>query len=379
MHTCHWNRDTFMLIWIGFALLTAGVLALLRPFFAPGASEVKPAAADLAVYRDQLKEIATDQERGLIAGSEAQSARTEVARRLLERSADADKQKRSDRDVPRVNGAIVRNAIAGLVPLVSIAAYLVLGSPGLPSHPFVKPGSIPVEQASQAELVAMVEARLRDEPGDGKGWDVIAPVYFRQGRFAESAEAYARAIRILGETQGRLYGLAEATIIANNGLVTEDARKALERILELNPGNGEAGFGLALAKEQDGRTAEAIADYRRLLDNSPKDARWRPAAEAKLFRLEKKGAPAGNAPPVEGMSEAERAKFIVRMVDGLAARLKSNGKDLPGWLQLVRSYKVLGRDADANAALGEARRQFEGDAKSLGELDGLAKSIGLGS
>ena len=369
-----------MLIWIGFALLTAGVLvALLRPFFSGATDDLTPAAADLAVYRDQLKEIETDQERGLIAGSEAQSARTEVARRLLERSAEADSDAGGKRESPSAAGTIVRNVIAGLVPLVSIAAYLALGSPGLPSHPFVKPGSVPVEQASQADLVAMVEARLRDEPGDGKGWDVIAPVYFRQGRFAEAAEAYARAIRLLGETPVRLHGLAEATIIANNGLVTEDARKAFERILELNPGNGEAGFGLALAKEQDGKVTEAITDYRRLLDNSPKDARWRTAAEAKLFRLEKKGPPAANAPPVEGMSEAERAKFIASMVDGLAARLKTDGKDLAGWLQLLRSYKVLGRDGDANAALTEARRQFEGDAKSLGDLDGLAKSIGLGS
>ena len=66
-------------------------------------------------------------------------------------------------------------------------------------------------------------------------------------------------------------------------------------------------------------------------------------------------------------------------VDGLAARLKSDGRDLPGWLKLMRAYKVLGRDSEAAAALKDARQNFQGDEKSLAEIDQAAKSLGLGS
>ncbi len=82
---------------------------------------------------------------------------------------------------------------------------------------------------------------------------------------------------------------------------------------------------------------------------------------------------------MEEMSPEERAKTIDGMVAGLAERLKRDGKDLGGWLKLVRAYKVLGRDKDAMSALGEARRTFEGDRESLAALDELAKSLGLGS
>ncbi len=68
------------------------------------------------------------------------------------------------------------------------------------------------------------------------------------------------------------------------------------------------------------------------------------------------------APPdaaaVQGMSPADREKFITRMVDGLAERLKTDGKDLDGWIRLLRAYKVLGRDGDAVAALTSARQQL---------------------
>jgi cytochrome c-type biogenesis protein CcmH len=67
------------------------------------------------------------------------------------------------------------------------------------------------------------------------------------------------------------------------------------------------------------------------------------------------------------------------MVDGLAQRLKSNGKDLPGWLRLVRAYAVLGRHDDARTALADARRNFEGDKSALSDLSQLATTLGLGS
>ena len=67
------------------------------------------------------------------------------------------------------------------------------------------------------------------------------------------------------------------------------------------------------------------------------------------------------------------------MVEGLAARLKTNGKDLEGWMRLVRSYMVLGRRQDAVSALASARGEFSSDQNSLAELNVLAESLGLGS
>ena len=67
------------------------------------------------------------------------------------------------------------------------------------------------------------------------------------------------------------------------------------------------------------------------------------------------------------------------MVDGLAARLKSDGHDLPGWLKLVRAYKVLGRDGDAVGGAEGRAAHFADDQKSLAEIDQVAKSLGLGS
>jgi cytochrome c-type biogenesis protein CcmH len=63
----------------------------------------------------------------------------------------------------------------------------------------------------------------------------------------------------------------------------------------------------------------------------------------------------------------------------LAERLKKDGKDLDGWVKLVRSLHVLGRREEALTALGNARRALEGDTQAIATLDALAGSLGLGS
>jgi cytochrome c-type biogenesis protein CcmH len=81
----------------------------------------------------------------------------------------------------------------------------------------------------------------------------------------------------------------------------------------------------------------------------------------------------------EKLPAEERARMIGQMVDGLAERLKRDGSDLAGWLRLVNAYAVLNRKDDARAALAQARQHFPTDAKALGELAALAKSLGLDS
>jgi cytochrome c-type biogenesis protein CcmH len=49
---------------------------------------------------------------------------------------------------------------------------------------------MPVDQATAADLVARVEAHLRQHPEDGRGWDVLAPVYLRMGDYTQAADAF---------------------------------------------------------------------------------------------------------------------------------------------------------------------------------------------
>lgn len=389
-----------MVFWILVAVLVAGVtLAIIRPLLRAPEPASPSAEADIAVYKDQLKEIAADEGRGTLASDEAESARTEIARRLLRVTQDNTKSSTASR-ASAVNRFIVPVSLATAValPIVSLGLYLAYGRPGMPAQPLSERLAEANTSSSPNDLVAKVEQRLREHPEDGRGWDVIAPVYYAMGRYPDAADAYQKALRLVGENPKRLQGFANARIRMENGIVPDDARKALQRILALDPKAIEPKIWLALAKEQDGHLTEAAADYKDLITTAPNDAPWRPVLLQRLAKIDPKSAEAfANAQPsatdnaasgvpsgpgaaaVMNMKPEERQAFIAQMVDNLAARLKANGSDVEGWVRLIRAYQVLGRHDDAVKALGDARASLKDNQGGLAQVEDLARQLGLGS
>jgi cytochrome c-type biogenesis protein CcmH len=391
-----------MLLWIAFALLTAAVLAwVLAPLARSVPADEARALSDAgarAVYRDQLAEVEAERAAGLIGAPEAEAAKIEISRRLLAsaaRSGDA-----APTPIAPLGAAPQRRvalATAAVVPLFTIGLYLAYGSPGMPSASPAEATDAARDQALLARMVGQVEARLREAPEDGKGWEVIAPVYLKLGRYADAAAAYTNAARLQGESVKLLAGLAEASILARDGIVTEQARAAYEKVLKLEPGRLEPRFWLAMGKEQDGRLAEALADYTALLKETPPDAGYREAVALRIKEVSartagprdkgpdqeptkaSRGPTAADMEAAARLSPEQRQQMITGMVEGLAQRLKTDGKDLAGWQRLLRAYTVLGRHDEARAALAEARRNFQGDSRALSDLSGLAATLGLGS
>ena len=390
-----------MLLWMAFALLTAAVLGAVvgplarsqRPENLPEDAALSTEEGTVAVYRHQLEEVEAERARGLLDDAEAEGAKLEISRRLLASAARGEAAEGAPVQAARAllpsRHATIALVTALAVPALTLALYLTHGSPGMPSMPFAQRTDPAVEQAQLAHLIVQVEARLREHPEQGKGWEAIAPVYLKLGRFREAANAYANAARLNGETAALLTGRAEASIMASDGVVTEEARTAYEKILKLEPKRIEPRFWLALAKEQDGRLAEALADYQALLAEAPADAPYRSALDFRVMEAKARiAAMAGGAPKGPSQSDMaaaakltpeQRAEMIAGMVEGLAQRLKSNGRDLEGWLRLVNAYVVLERKDDARSALAEARRNFDGDAGALAELSKLATRLGIGS
>jgi cytochrome c-type biogenesis protein CcmH len=380
-----------MVLWISFAVLAAAVTwAVTRPLLPTSAMTSSPAEGDLAVYRDQLAEIESEKAQGLIGVTDAEAARTEIARRLIQRS---EEKGRVGYAGP---ASLARRAAlysAAALPVIGLVVYLAVGSPSLPGQPYAARLKAPLAQASESDLVARVEAHLRQHPEDGRGWDVIAPVYIRQSQFQRAADAYERAMRLLGESPARLSGFARATILASDGIVAASAQRAYEKMLMLDPKSIDPQVWLAIAKEQEGDLVAAETAYRALLGEVGPEGPWRAVLEQRLKSIT--GQPDGRAASGDGhtapqsepdamakyraMSPQERQSFINQMVDGLAARLKKDGKDLEGWMRLVRAYSVQGKTSEASAALADARSNFADDEKSLAQLNALAQSLGIGS
>jgi len=365
------------MLWFVLAGMAAfAVLAALWPLLRPSSSATAdPALNESGFYRAQLDEIQRDVERGLLPQGEAESARAEAGRRLI---AAASLPSPSPPAAPRNRLAAAALIAVGL-PALAFPLYALLGQPRMLDEPLASRVNASHAKDEIEAAVAAVEARLITHPDDGKGWAVIAPVYMRLERYSEAAHAYAEALRLEGEDPLRRAGYGEALVAAAGGVVTDEARQAFERALAEQPGQPQARFYLALGAEQDGKKAEAIQAYERIIADSAPNAPWRSVVSARLSAL--KGEPAqaeagaGLAGPA--ISEAQRP-MIEGMVSRLANRLASNGGSVDEWSRLIRAYAVLHEADKAKAALADARKALAPDPNAVASLDALARDLGLG-
>ena len=365
-----------MAIWFIFIIMTAAVLAgLILPMLRGGAGTAADRSSfDKAVFRDQLAEIDRDLARGIIGPAEADAARNEISRRLISAA------KPPDRLVPGPIGKSVLALIATLiVPAVALPLYLKTGRPGLPDVPHAPRLENAVENNDFVAMVAKVEAHLAGHPDDVQGWAVLAPAYKREQRWADAADAYANILRLSQPTAETISDYAEMLVFAKDGLVTADARRAFSEALKLDPKAPKARFFAGIALKQEGKVEEAKAALQAFLDESPKDASWRPMVEAELKDM-------ASHPPVlsEGqmaagsnLKAAGQQAMIRSMVDGLEAKLQADASNLDGWLRLIRARTVLNETDRARQALATAKQHFKGQPEALTSLDGLAKELGI--
>ncbi len=375
-----------MILWLILAAMTAAaVVAVIWPFARRAGAA--PSGSDMAVYRDQLAEIERDLAAGLVGKTEAEAARVEISRRLLAASdaAEAALPTGNAMSAPWRRRAAAAASLLAL-PVVAGGLYLVLGSPELASGQPVAQRNAAATPQSIEGLVAEAETHLARNAQDGRGWEILAPIYMRLGRYSDSVAAWRNTLRLLGDSAEREANLGEALTAEANDVVTADAKTALVRAVTLDKANVTARYYLGLAAEQDGQRDKAANIWRDLILEAPAGTPWVIDVRNALARVESTSAAApapaaaAAAPAAVKVADADsppsdQQAAIRGMVDRLAARLKQDGSDLDGWVQLVRSYKVLGEPDKARAAAADARQAFAGEPEKLQRLNAALRQL----
>ncbi len=300
------------MIWLAIAvLMLAAVVALAWPLVRGRNVAVSRAAYDLQVYKDQLAELARDAERGLITPAEAETARLEIARRML--AAEREAVRESGAAIAAARSPRWMIAVAVATPIVALALYLALGAPQLPDQPLAQRRGTPEMEAALArtrfaEDVAELARRLETRPDDVRGWALLARSYARLDRPAEAVTAWRRVIALSPDDLDHLASFAEALVLANAGLVPQEAEAAFARVRESEPFEPRAMFYGGLARAQAGEMAAALALWTDLLHVTPADAPWRAAvAERRAQAAAHAGIDVSSLKPSPA-AEAERVR-----------------------------------------------------------------------
>jgi cytochrome c-type biogenesis protein CcmH len=356
-----------MMFWIAAAGLMGLTCLALLAALGGGRVAAEDADHDRRFYAAQLAEIERQKSLGLMGDAEAQAARTEAARRLLA-AADAP----STRSLEGGGRRLAAIAVLIVVPAIALPVYLARGAPDMPDFALAsreQPKAAPDGQVDVASAIQQIEAHLQKNPEDGRGQEVIAPVYLRMGRAADAARAFAAALRILGSTADRQAGLGEALVFQAEGVVTAEAKAAFTAALALDAAHVKARFFTALAAEQDGDRPRALALLAALRSDLPEGG-LKTEITQQLAAL---GAIPKGGEAVAALPGAEQQQAIRSMVEGLAARLAASGGPPQDWARLVRALTVLGERERAGTIVAEARRTFAADPAGLQQIEDAAR------
>ena len=211
------------------------------------------------VIKEQLTELEADLTAGKLDQAQFEAARKDLERELLYDLATTDSAHTA---TPERSGRWITLLLIPAIPVCALLLYQLMGSAELIDR-LQQAQTSPAQSppvASIEEMVALLDARLQQQPDDLKGWVMLARSYSIMKRYSEAEAAYENVLRLGGENAGLLADYADAMAMASGGMFTDKAGALLTRALELDPDNVK---GLWLAghwKNQSGAPAEAL-DY----------------------------------------------------------------------------------------------------------------------
>lgn len=351
--------------WVVAGVLSAACAGVILSSSARAAMRAGAADPTTALYRRQLREIDDLADRGLIPEAERNITHAEAARRLL---ASAEGHGQAWSADTAVRKPIL--ALAALTPLLALAAYVAVGSPGLPDQPFksrvaawraADPASL-----TPPEMAVVLQSLIKERGGDVEAYGYLAQAEMASDNPAGAARALRRAIELDPKRADLWEGLGEVLLVEAQGEVTPPAVRAFEEALKLDPTSVNARFHLGRARIAAGEQQEGLATWRALAADLPAADPRRAAVQSAIAQAE------GQPAPATGLGEQMGA--VQGMVASLAARLEAEPDDKDGWVRLVRSYAVLGDEANRDAALAKARTRYAADPDVLKALDLAAKT-----
>lgn len=226
--------------------------------------------------------------------------------------------------------------------------------------------------------------RLAEQsPDDAVAWQQLGLANFEQNMFSEAVDAYQRATTIEPDSAVLWSALGEARVMASqDDPMPGPALEAFRRAVAIDSSDPRARYFLAVAKDLTDDHEGAIADWLALLADTPAGAPWENDLVRTITQVGQRegidladrveqaqatrnilpapvagGVPGPTAEQLAAASAirpSEQAEMAEDMVARLAARLEGDPANVDGWIMLMRSYRTLGRDAEAQAAYRSA-------------------------
>ena len=376
-------------------LMLIAVVALSKPLFknytkdelAESQKQVdQRKALNIELYEQKKVQIEQDFSNGLLDDEAKIQAYNEIEHSLLQ---DVAISQTADLvQISKQQAKILSLAFLITIPLFSIAVYAFI----MPQNYEQVVLGIAAEQSQQSqqapdigEMIISLEAKLKQDPDNIQGWNMLGRSYMVIKRYTDAVSAYKKAIDLKkSNSKFSKENIVDLEINYVEALMQTGEQEnylksevVLSALLTVNPDNGDALWFKGFIDYETGDKASAVKQWNHLMTILPAGSEQANIVNTYLQRVVdelNQGLPAdqqvstaqakvqtkpqsaakGPAPGQQMTGSKEENAFIASMISRVEARVKENPDDIASWKRLGKSYSVLGRMTDSANAYGKA-------------------------
>jgi len=344
---------------------------------------------NIELYEQKKVQIEVDFANGLLDEEAREQAQNEIEHSLIQDAEVSDADNLELQQLSPSNARILAIVFLLFIPVFSIVTYafikpdnfeqVVLNQPP-PKSPDAQHQQVPDINA----MVVSLENKLKENPDNLQGWDMLGRSYVVMKRFPDAVMAYRKAYELSKKTQQSIPDLeinyVEVLMQTGGQQNYQTARNLLDDLLKANPNNGDALWFMGFLDYEAGNKALAFERWSQLKSLLPANSEQVKIVDSYLSRLRNElpeghpqktvktqtevsqnapqttpqTSPAGPVPGQELTGSKEEQAFIAAMVARVEGRVQANPQDLKGWKTLGKSYGVLNRHVDSANAYAKA-------------------------
>lgn len=172
------------------------------------------------------------------------------------------------------------SAVAAALVL-GLAGYAWQGSPALEAAPAY---AAPAKREAAEALLAM-RADMDANYGVAKQWLIMSDSYARDGNYRYAASFLQAGLRKHPRNGDLWAGLGLVLMLAGDGQMSPPAKMAFEKARLFAPLNRAPDYFAGLIELFEGRPAQTLAIWQKLVDGAPDKAIWKPKLESQVNGL----------------------------------------------------------------------------------------------
>ena len=251
-------------------LLVIAVLFIVLPLWRSAVkdNQVRRDAANLEIFRDQIAEMDSDLDNGLLTPELHEQGKRELQARLLEEVNATDASGTSVKSPSKA----VAITLAVLLPLMAVGLYWKIGNWNAFQPQTGQTVGNGFGAVHSTAALKELEDKVAKNPQDTDSLRLLASSYADMERFVEAAQTYSKLTKLVTQDAQLWADYADAAAMANGQNLNGHPTLLINTALVLDPNNPKAlALGGSAAMER-GDYPAAIKYWEHLLSLLPKDS-----------------------------------------------------------------------------------------------------------